>query len=188
MAAHYSLYIGSILNSLSEVANPLFFGMGIHPRNTYFDRGMVHGDDGWSIAILGKCRSKPFGAHVTKSAAVTSLFHGVEHYYPHTANFQRILHETICDRKFRKLSAKIASDIMVTKTHMNGKTTDAKSICQLPVACSITMFSQITCGNEQVGSIWTIVQMPQHLIKALAVELARIIRLKAQMDVRNLSD
>jgi hypothetical protein len=50
------------------------------------------------------------------------------------------------------------------------------------------MFSQITCGNEQVGSIWTIVQMPQHLIKALAVELARITLLKAQMDVRNLSD
>jgi hypothetical protein len=30
--------------------------------------------------------------------------------------------------------------------------------------------------------------MPQNLIKALAVELARIILLKAQMDVRNLSD
>ena len=77
---------------------------------------------------------------------------------------------------------------MIAKTHMNWKTTDAKRIGQLPIACSIAMFSQITCGNEQVGSIGTIVQMPQHLIKALAVELARIILLKAQMDVRNLSD
>jgi hypothetical protein len=40
---------------------------------------MVHGDDGWRIAILGKRRPKPFGAHVTKCAAVTPLFHRIEH-------------------------------------------------------------------------------------------------------------
>ena len=79
MAAHYSLYIGRILNGLGEVANPLFFRMSIHPHDTYFDRGMVHGDDGWRIPILGKRRPKPFGAHVTKCAAVTPLFHRIEH-------------------------------------------------------------------------------------------------------------
>jgi hypothetical protein len=86
------------------------------------------------------------------------------------------------------LRAKIASDIMIAKTHMNGKTTDAKRIGQLPVACSIAMFSQITCGYEQVGSIGAIVQIPQHLVKALSVELGWIIWVKAQMDVGNLSD
>jgi hypothetical protein len=77
------------------------------------------------------------------------------------------------------LRAEIASNIMVTKTHMNRKTTDAQRIGQLPVACSIPMFSQITCGNKQIGSVGAIIQMPQHLIKALAVELGRIIPIKS---------